>query len=115
MTKRHSHSTIQLDFVEGDTLPSLDAELLQDDDTTPQDITNWTITLHVKYRGQPLVKTADIYDPVNGKFRFTWDEADLKKGEYLAEIQFNSPQGIQTANSDAADNLLLFNISNQIA
>lgn len=115
MIKRHPHNTIELNLVEGDTLPTLYGELLEDDETTPINITDWTITLHIKYRSSPLIKTATKYDSVNGKFKFTWGANDIKPGQYYGEIQFVSPEGTQTANMDEESNLLLFNISRQIA
>ena len=89
---------------------------MQDDDTTPINITDWTITLHINYRITPLVKVAEIYDAPNGKFRFTWEEGDLRAGEYLAEVQVvNSIGEIQTSNCDEDDQILNFIITRQIA
>jgi hypothetical protein len=91
-----------LEFVEGDTLPVISGVLTEDDGTTPINITGYTIELHIKY-DTPLTIAATIPAGTDGYFYFPWASDSLKPksatetGLWFAEIQIQSPLGIQTA------------------
>lgn len=58
-----------------------------------QDITGWTIELHIAYLNKPLVKIATISDPLTGKFYFSFDKGDLQAGRWSCEVEFRDALG----------------------
>ena len=76
-----------LTLVEGDRLPTLDVTF------TGQDITGYTLYLHVQYRDSVLTKTAEVVNAAAGECRFTWDADDLMAGKWPAEIETIDPDG----------------------
>lgn len=78
----------RIPFVENDTADALDIEY------EGVDITGFTVTFHIQYpSGCPLVKTATMTDPVNGKCRVTFDYGDLRAGSYAGELRITDTLG----------------------
>jgi hypothetical protein len=67
-------------FVENDTADVLDVEY------QGVNVTGFTIELHIGYPTCPLVKSATMTDPVNGRFQFQFANGDLRNGSYAVEI-----------------------------
>ena len=78
----------RVQFVENDTADVLDAEF------QGVDITGYTISLHIGYPDCPLAKPAILTDPVNGKFRFTFQFGELRRGSFAAEIRIVDTLGL---------------------
>jgi hypothetical protein len=105
---------VEIELVEGDTLPLLTGVVTKDDGT-PEDIANgWSIELHIDYP-TPLVKAATIPIGTVGYFEFGWQSGDLIPGLWPAEIQITSPIGIETYQRTTDDEILKLRISPQIA
>lgn len=105
----------ELRYVEGDTLPSMQGTLTNDDGTAV-DLADTVVTVHIKY-DPPLVKTATITDAAAGEFLLMWEPTDLISGKWTYEIQLaDLSGGIRTINRfPATDKLLTLLIDPQIA
>lgn len=80
------------EFVAGDTLPMINGVVVDDDGTTPVDITGYQITLHIGYT-PPKVIEASIPVGTDGVFACPWADGDLVAGEVDIEVQVVSPSG----------------------
>lgn len=82
---------------QGDSAPSLQATLL-DEDESPVNLTSCTAEFHLNYAdGTPFFnKSMTIKDATNGIVRYDWalDGSDtINVGTYYFEIQVNYPDG----------------------
>ena len=96
----------QLRYVEGDTLPGLTG-YVTDDDGAAINISGYVITLHIDY-DTPVIVTAAIPDPENGKYIVQWGVDDLVEGVWGFELQIVNPQGgVVTINRHSDNDELL--------
>lgn len=81
-------------FVANDEYPEMVCKL-KDNDGTPEDLTGYTMTLHMRRRdGSVLIKTATALDLAMGIFKFSWGPGDLVAGNnQRTEIQLLDAMG----------------------
>ena len=103
MSTLNYDSIVKLNFVENDTLPELLCEYEN------KDLTGYDIKLHIKY-DIPLEKSAIPIDLQNGKFKFKFENDDLKAGYYDGEVQFTD-----LSNDILTVQGLIFDIKSEIA
>jgi len=84
-------ATKNIELVENDLLPYLNVEW------SGQDITSYTIELHVRYEDGTKITRSAVVDDYNvggagtALFHFEWQAGDLITGTHTAEIEATNP------------------------